>query len=104
MALCNSDPAVIKLANHWMSHFSERPIRYRVQYHADQCLSELQTFWGVQVGAPPDAIKLQRKSNSNQLRKRTWRSKYGVLTVCTSDTLFRARLDAWMDLLRASWN
>lgn len=104
VALCNSDPSVIKLANRWMSLLSRRPVRYQVQYHEDQRLSELQTFWSIQVGVPPEAIKLQRKSNRSQLRKRTWRSRYGVLTVRTSDTLFRARLQAWMDLLRTSWN
>jgi hypothetical protein len=46
---------------------------------------------------------MQRKSNSGQLAGRTWRSKYGVLTVCTSDTLLRAELQAWMDCVRNAW-
>ena len=37
------------------------------------------------------------------LRKRTWRSRYGVLTVRACDTLFRARLQAWMDCLQETW-
>jgi hypothetical protein len=44
-----------------------------------------------------------RKSNSNQLAGRTWRSEHGVLTVTTHDTYFRARLQAWVDLLRRRW-
>jgi hypothetical protein len=48
-------------------------------------------------------IKLLRKSNSNQLRGRQWRSRHGVLTVRAFDTLVRARLQAWMDRLRAEW-
>jgi hypothetical protein len=51
----------------------------------------------------PDAIRVQRKSNSGQLTGRTWRCGLGVLTVRTCDTRFRARIEAWMDLLRASW-
>ena len=48
-------------------------------------------------------IRMQRKSNSGQLPGRTWRSRYGVMSMTASDTLFRARLGAWMDCLRASW-
>ncbi len=46
---------------------------------------------------------MQRKSNSNQLAGRTWRSVHGVLTVRACDTLFRAKLEGWMDRLRESW-
>ena len=45
----------------------------------------------------------QRKSNSNGLTGRQWRSKYGVLTVSAGDTCLRWRLEAWMDRLRESW-
>jgi hypothetical protein len=51
----------------------------------------------------PESIKFQRKSNSGQLAGRIWRSKYGVLQVRVSDTYLRARLDAWMDRVRADW-
>jgi len=50
-----------------------------------------------------DRIRLQRKSNSNQLTGRIWRCEHGVLQVAAYDTLLRARLQAWMDCLRASW-
>jgi hypothetical protein len=51
----------------------------------------------------PSAIKLLRKSNSNQLSGRAWRSRHGVLSVRVQDTLLRARMQAWMDRLRAEW-
>jgi len=51
----------------------------------------------------PGAIRLQRKSNSNQMAARVWRSRYGVLDVHVYDTLFRMRLQAWMDRLRSEW-
>ena len=46
---------------------------------------------------------MQRKSNSNQLAGRTWRSEHGVLAVNVNDTLLRARMSAWMDSLREGW-
>ncbi len=48
-------------------------------------------------------IAVQRKSNSGQLQWRTWRSVNGVLMVRTADTLFRARLQAWIDCISAEW-
>jgi hypothetical protein len=61
------------------------------------------SFWARLLGTVPDAIAVQRKSNSNGLAGRTWRSRHGVLTVRTSDTLFRARLQGWMDRIRETW-
>ena len=103
VALCNSDPEVIRLADRWIRRFSRRPIRYAIQYHADQDLDDLLAFWAQLLGTEPEAIAVQRKSNSNGLAGRIWRSRYGVLTVRTSDTLLRARLEAWMDRIRETW-
>jgi AcrR family transcriptional regulator len=103
VAICNSDPAVVRLGADWIRHQSCRKIDYAIQFHADQDLVELVRFWADYLEISPELIKLQRKSNSNRLRKRTWRSEFGVLTVRTGDTMFRARLQAWMDLVRASW-
>jgi hypothetical protein len=103
VALCNSDPMVIALAARWIRRFSRNPVRFFLQYHADQSVDGLRRFWGEVVDVEPEAIGLQRKSNSNQLRKRTWRSEHGVLTVRASDTMFRARLQAWMECLQETW-
>jgi hypothetical protein len=84
VSVCNSDPAVVVLCNAWLRRLSARTLDYGVQYHADQDLDE-------------------RKSNSNQLKGRTWRSVHGVLTVRVCDTLLRAKLNGWMDRLRESW-
>jgi hypothetical protein len=103
VALGNSDPKVVALAARWVRRFSRNPVRFFLQYHADQDVEQLRRFWGAAVGVDPAEIGLQRKSNSNQLRKRSWRSRYGVLTVRACDTLFRARLQAWMDCLQETW-
>lgn len=103
VAICNSDPAIVRLGNRWILEFTRNAVGYSIQYHADQDLPSLTRFWGDALDIEPDSIRLQRKSNSNQLAKRTWRSKYGVLTISVADTYFRARLQAWMDCVRTSW-
>jgi hypothetical protein len=103
VSLANSDPAVVKLADTWIRRFARNQIRYRVQFHVDQRLEELAAFWAAHLDIHPDQVKFQRKSNSNQLARRTWRCQYGVLTVEANDTLLRAKLGAWIDCLRAEW-
>src|SRR5262245_1854311 len=103
VSLGNSDRHVIRLANHWISHFARHPVRYAVQHHADQRLDDLARFCGQELNVSPTSINFQRKSNSGQLRHRTWRSKHGVLTVRAGDTIFRARLQGWIDRLHEAW-
>ena len=86
-----------------MHRLTDKALRFSIHYHADQDLRELCEFWGETVGIAPSAIRLQSKSNSNQLTGRCWRSRYGVLAVSAYDTLFRARLQAWIDRLHAEW-
>lgn len=103
VALANSDPIVILHATRWMRRLSERPLMFWLQFHADQQPAELVRFWSGLLDTPSDTVRLLRKSNSNQLTGRTWRSRYGVLSVAIMDTYLRARLQAWMDLTRRSW-
>lgn len=104
VAICNSDPQVVKLGNKWIKRLAHNPVTYSVQHHADQDLTELCEYWSAQLGTEPSQIKFQRKSNSGQLSGRNWRSKYGVLTVRVGDTYLRSRLGAWMDLVKAEWD
>jgi hypothetical protein len=82
---------------------TDRPLKYSMQYHADQDLSALRAFWGEILAIDGADIRLIRKSNSNQMSGRTWRSVHGVLSVGAHDTLLRARMEAWMEHLRKSW-
>ncbi len=93
----------MSIATRWLGRLTKRRLRFSLQYHADQDPDELHKFWGTALGTKPDAIKLQRKSNSNQMAGRQWRSRHGVIAVRVPDTLLRARLQAWMDCLRAEW-
>lgn len=101
--ICNSDAAVLRVALDWMEEFTGGTFDYGVQYHADQDPTELRNYWAGQLEIEPEMIRLQRKSNSSQLRKRTWRSAHGVLAIRVCDTLFRARLQAWIDCMREQW-
>jgi hypothetical protein len=91
------------VATRWLSRLTDRRLNYSIQYHADQDLDALRRFWGDTLSIDGGGIRFKRKSNSNQLRGRTWRSAHGVLTVHVQDTLLRARMQAWMDRMRASW-
>jgi hypothetical protein len=99
----NSDPAIAKLGNFWIAKFARNPLIYYLQYHADQCVGHLDRFWSAELGIEPGAIRFVKKANSGQLRGRTWRCKYGVISIRTSDTQLRARLQGWIDCLEEQW-
>ena len=103
VALANSDPHVIRLADHWIRRFSHNPVRYWLQHHEDQDPKEPVRFWSLLLDVDPNLVSFQRKSNSRRLSGRTWRSERGVLSVRTNDTEFHAGLHAWMDRTRAAW-
>ena len=103
VALANSDPKVVRLADHWIRRFSENAVKYWLQHHADQNPLHLVSFWSFELDVDPQLISFQRKSNSGRLSGRTWRCEHGVLTVRANDTDLRARLQAWMDLTKAAW-
>ena len=103
VSIANSDPEVVELAARWIQLLSKRKVTYSIQYHVDQSLRMLRAFWANRLGIEPESIVLQRKSNSNGLRARAWRSQFGVMTVGVNDTYLRARLEAWMDCLRREW-
>lgn len=104
VSIANSDPAVLVVSQNWLRRLSPRKdLKYQIQYHADQDLDELRKFWASTLQIDGGRIRFQRKSNSNQLTGRTWRCKHGVLTIACHDTLLRARMQAWLDCLRASW-
>ncbi len=91
------------LAKRWLVQLTVKPIAYRLQYHADQNIDELRAFWGATLNVEPGDVRFQRKSNSGQLAGRSWRSRHGVLSLYIGDTLLRARIEAWMDLIRDQW-
>lgn len=103
VSIGNSDPAVLHVSSQWIRRLTEKQLSFSIQYHADQDLEDLTSFWAGQLAIDRASIRLQRKSNSNQLSGRRWRSRYGVLSVTVGDTYLRARLQGWMDCLREEW-
>jgi hypothetical protein len=104
VSIANSDERVIALAAGWLRVLSKKSLWCSVQYHADRNLDQVRAFWGDVLGVDGSTIKLQRKSNSGQMKFRTWRCAHGVLTVAVGDTLLRARLQAWIDRIRNGWS
>lgn len=99
----NSDAQLVKLAHKWMKQLSNGSFYYALQYHVDHDVDELRGYWANILGIQADKIKLTRKSNSGALSGRHFRSQYGLLAVETGDTYFRARLQAWMDIVKSQW-
>jgi AcrR family transcriptional regulator len=104
VSIGNSDEHIVAMCAGWLRRLTAKTPWFAVQYHADQDLDELRAYWSSVLEIDASMITLQRKSNSGQLNSRHWRSKYGVLTVGVSDTLLRARLQAWIDRLRMDWS
>ena len=97
VAICNSDPAVVRLGADWIRRLTDHPIEFAFQHHADQDPEEVCAFWGALLSIDPETIKFQRKSNSGQLAGRIWRSKYGVLQIRTQTHIFeRGSERGWM--------
>lgn len=103
VSFVNSDKHMIKLAHRWIVQLTAQKLEYHLQYHVDHDVDELKQYWGTLLAIDPAGIRLIRKSNGGKLSGRQFRSVYGVLTVRTSDTYFRARLQAWMDYVKAQW-
>lgn len=103
VTICNSDVSVMQVGTLWIRRFSRRKLSFSVQVHQDQNLTEIAEYWAAALEVAPEEIKLQRKSNSGRLKSRVWRSRYGVIAVRARDTLFRARLQGWMDRLQEEW-
>lgn len=93
----------MRVAICWIRGLTEKALEFSIHYHAHQDLDELREFWGGTLGIDADAIRLQGKSNSNQLTGRCWRSRIASYTSVSTTLCFRARLQAWMDYLRSEW-
>jgi hypothetical protein len=103
VCIANSDPDIIKLGYYWIKKLAKRKVDVWLQYHCDQNLDGLKSFWAKELGIRRGTIGVQRKSNSGKLAGRNWSSKFGVLSVRTSDTYFRSKIDAWINYIKNSW-
>jgi hypothetical protein len=104
VSLANSEPRIVKVAHHWLQRLATNKLYYSLQCHIDHDEDELKRFWATLLAITPEQIRVIRKSNSNQLSGRQWRSIYGVMTVKVADTYLRARIQAWMNALKQEWD
>jgi len=103
LAFVNSDARMVKLAHSWLKRLSNRAFFYALQYHADHDVDELKQYWAEMLNISPDKIYASRKSNSNELSGRHFRSVHGLLSVETGDTYLYAKMQAWMDIVKSQW-
>ena len=103
LGFVNSDARMVKLAHSWLKRLSTRSFFYGLQYHTDHDVDKLKQYWANLLDISPDDIHLTRKSNSGQLTGRQFRSVYGLLSVETGDTYLRAKMQAWMDIIKSQW-
>ena len=75
VSIANSDDRVIALADSWLRRLTAKTLTYTLQDHVDQDLDEIRLHWGELLAIDGGLIRLQRKSNSGQLKGRTWRSQ-----------------------------
>jgi hypothetical protein len=92
---------MIRLANRWIRQFARNKIDYQIQYHVDHDIEALKEYWAGIVEINPAIIRGLRKSTSGQLARRQFRSQYGLLSIHAGDTYLRARLQAWMNTVKA---
>jgi hypothetical protein len=99
----NSNAELVRLAHRWIASMTMNKIGYTLQYHVDHDADQLKQYWAGILGIQADIIVLKRKSNSNRLSGRQFRSVHGLLSVRVGDTYLRARLQGWMDYVQAQW-
>lgn len=97
VSVINTDPMLVGFCGKIMSKYASRPIRYRLLCSLDERDSLMQ-YWSEFLKIPKDEIQFQSKK---QVSKR--RSEFGLMVVRVGDTVFRSRLQAWMDELREQW-
>jgi len=102
-SISNSNWKIIAFSKKIFEKYSDKKIGYRIQYHADQDLNQIKSFWAEKLCILPTEIKLQRKSNSGKLKGRNWASVNGVLAITVNDTYLREKIQAWMDLVEKDW-
>ncbi len=79
VAICNSDPAVVRLGAIWICRLAANPVVYSFQHHADQDPDELRVYWGKVVEVSP------AETNSSASRTAAaWRAASGARPTASS--------------------
>jgi hypothetical protein len=104
VSLSNANPRIVAFAHDCMRPLASRDaLTYSFQYHADQDPEQLRRFWVGVLSIAPEQIKPIPKTNSGHLKGRRFACEYGVFEIVACDTMFRARLQALMDVVQDQW-
>ena len=104
VAISNSNPRMIVFAHSCMKRLASNPhCYYSFQYHADQDPEQLRVFWANLLEISPSSVHPIPKTNSGHMKGRRFNCEHGVFQVIVADTLFRAQLQALMDVVQEQW-
>jgi hypothetical protein len=104
VAISNSNPRMIVFAHECMKRLASNPhCYYSFQYHSDQDPEQLRIFWANLLGINPSCVHPIPKTNSGHMKGRRFNCEHGVFQVIVADTLFRAQLQALMDVVQEQW-
>jgi transposase-like protein len=60
--IANSDPRVMVLATRWLTILSRNKLQFSIQYHVDQDVRKLSTFWASTLSIDPSEIRVLRRA------------------------------------------
>ncbi len=101
-SISNTDPDMIRFVLQFLREECEVPedkIRLRVRLHPSLDGSKAKRYWSRVSGVASSKIKATKNLNKTNKGKRKGHP-YGCLEVAVHDTLFRARIEGWMDQLK----
>jgi hypothetical protein len=92
--------SVMALRKLGREHFTNSSIR--LMLYPDHCNEVERRFWAKEVGLHPGQINIWRP-HQKQRKSKYRRSEHGIMYLAVSDTSLRARLQALMDAVQATW-
>ena len=101
-SISNTDPLMIRLVLKFLREDCEIPedrLRFWAQLHPSLDSKKAQKYWARIADTRPSKIKTIQNQNKTNKGKRKGHP-YGCLEVSVHDTLFRARVEGWMDRLK----
>jgi transposase-like protein len=104
VSICNTDPRIMRFSWKWLQYLSkpDSTFRFNLRYYPDHNKDELGGYWANYLGnVSPKDIHATLKSTNRDPGYR--RSEHGLFSIESFDTLFRARLQAWIDSVHLSW-
>lgn len=103
--ICNSNPNIMRLSVMALCKLGRKQFTnssIRLMLYPDHHDGVERRFWAKEVGLRPKQINIWRP-HQKQYKSKYRRSEHGIMYLAVSDTSLRARLQALMDAVQASW-